>query len=340
MRAGWLCWVLAMGLVGDATARAIPSPSHALGGSWVMMVSARVESGEVDNHVARLVLDDVQTLRGKPDAPGKLAIRTLPWTLDRVAPGDRLIVAYTQFRRDPTLQDRRILDPDGPMMLVEDGLLPAMFRDNADTRARLFDQAGKLREPTLAEVVEGLSHDDPHWQSYYAHELSMRTDLRANWDRKTRTAVEALMRDVDADPAARASLFRAAAAQQRERAAAPWWAGPALDVLRTHVTLVEARDGDLSADFIRSVFDVLESANVPVDAAVAARWITCNSAALSERALLAIRRHEPEQESALIAQALQRSLLPAESRAFLLDHQRRLQAMRDALVLRNDTPSP
>src|SRR5690606_3442374 len=163
MRSTSFIALLALVAGSAATAKPVESPSRTLRDAWTMVVSATAGGARVEGHVTRRAPDDVVTLHGTPRAPASLQVPRPQGVLDRVVEGDRLIVAYTVYQRDPTLLDRRIIDPEGPQMLFSDGLQPAVFRDDEPTRKRLFDADGKLREAPLGEVLQGLSSRDAHW---------------------------------------------------------------------------------------------------------------------------------------------------------------------------------
>jgi hypothetical protein len=272
----------------------------------------------------------VQVERGNYAAGAQLRLRAPAWSVARVAPGQRVIAALQTVRRDPTLTDRRILDPRGPLLLIGAGLEPAVFRDDARSRGRLFSAEGTFRQPTLAEVLEGLGDADPHWQNYYANELALRSPLRDAVDAEGLLRVQAAMTDRDLHPSARAALFRAA--QQFPAADADWWHAAANQALADLPLIPAADPGDTTPDLARTLFELFSSSGVVPHPDAVTRWVLSRQPALVELALLAVRQAQPDLEAGLIEQALQQTMLDARMRMFLLDHQRRLRVMRDALA--------
>lgn len=277
-----------------------------------------------------LRLESVAAIDGAPAPGSDLELRIPEWLGPRLPAGERVVVAYAPFRRDPTLVDRRIIDPQGPRLLLVAGLEPALFRDTPQTRARLLGADGAARHPRPAEAVAGLADPDPQWQNYYAHELALAPAVRAAIDGEARRAIGRLLADADAHPAARALWLRIA-----DSLPAPdrtWWHAAALSVLAAMPVDGLGSPADGRAALVRAAFDALERAQVAVPPAVLARWVAGDQAALAESALLAARRCAPESEDDLLDAALDRALLPAANRRFLLDHRRRLALMRESLV--------
>jgi hypothetical protein len=297
-----------------------------------------IASGVIAGTDGALRLESVQPIDGAP-APGPMLDLAIPaWLAPRLPLGERVLFAYNPYRRDPTLLDRRIIDPGGPRLLVVAGLAPALFRDSPETRARLLGADGAARHPGYDEALRGLSDPDPQWQDYYAHELALAPALRARVDAAAVPALRRLLDDPDAPASARATWLRIA--DGIAGAPAGWWHAAALATLARTPTAALDDPASGHAALARAAFDALERAQVAVPAAVLARWVTCGHAALAESALLAARRGDPRAEDALLDAALARALLPADTRRFLLDHRRRLALMREALAQRRAGDAP
>jgi len=316
--------------MGTASARVIESPAHELKSKWTTLVSGVVAEPATED---RLTLTDVESLSVRQATTTELVIRAPAWMVASLIKGDRVIAAYLTVRRDPTLTDRRIVDPKGPRLLVTSGLEPALFRDNAITRQRLLDGDGKVRLPELTEVVSGLQDADPQWQNYYANELAIRADLRDAVDAQALQSIEAVLRNRDLHASARAALFRAV--PQFPAADANWWQVAANEALQQLPTSLTPSPTDTSADLVRAVFELFAAQAVPPDPVGVERWVTCAVPALVESSLLVTRQFHPAREDALIAQALVQTFLPPATRSFLLDHDRRLKIMREALARRD-----
>jgi hypothetical protein len=331
---------MAMGAIGRAmvavlcclpmlagAAKPLKSPAAELRSRYTV-----IASGTIVGAGSTLVLNQVQPVDGRPEPGETLELRIPDWLAPRLATGERVLVAYSPFRRDPTLVDRRILDGDGPRLLLVAGLEPALLRDTPQTRARLLGADGAARHPTLDEALLGLRDPDPQWQNYYAHELALAPTLRAALGAQHRPLLGTLIADDDAHPSARALWLRLADTVPTDDTR--WWHAAALAVLTR--TSTDGLDDPLSgrAALVRAAFDALERAQVAVPTSTLARWVGSAQSALAESALLAARRTAPDTEDALIDAALARALLPAPTRGFLIDHRRRLALMREALAQR------
>lgn len=297
-----------------------------------------IASGVIAGTDGVLRLEAVQPVDGAP-APGpELALRIPDWLGPQLPAGERVLVAYAPFRRDPSLVDRRILDPQGPRLLLVAGLQPALFRDTPDHRARLLGDDGAARHPTRDEALRGLADPDPQWQNYYAHELVLAPRLRASLDAAALPAIARQLADPAAHPAARALWLQVAhTLPARDR---DWWHAAALEVLARAPTVGLEDPADGHAALVRAAFDALERAQVAIPSLLLARWVAGGHAALAESALLAARRADPSSEDALLDAALARALLPSSTRQFLLDHRRRLVLMREALAQRRPDGAP
>lgn len=328
MRAVGLVLLLLLCVSGiAAAAKPLKSPAAELRSRYTV-----IASGVIAGTDGVLRLEDVQPVDGAP-APGPvLDLRIPEWLAANLPVGERVLVAYAPFRRDPSLVDRRILDPQGPRLLLVAGLQPALLRDTPQTRSRLLGSDGAARHPTLDEALRGLADPDPQWQNYYAHELALAPGLRAALDRRALRAIARQLADPAAHPAARALWLQVAdTLPDRDRDA---WNAAALDVIAHAPTTGLDDPAAGQATLVRAAFDALDRAQVAIPTPLLARWVAGEHAALAESALLAARRSAPESEDALLDAALARALLPASTRVFLLDHRRRLVLMREALAQR------
>jgi len=326
----WQVLVALLFCASTGLARVIDPPANELKSKWTTLVTGVVaDSGTPD----QILLTDVQSLSVRQAASTELTLRAPAWVVSSLINGDRVIAAYLIARRDPTLTDRRILDPKGPRLLMSGGLEPALFRDNATTRERLFDSEGMVRVPGLSEALSGLGDPDPQWQNYYASELAIRPQLRMAVDAKALQVVESALRNADLHPSARAALFRAV--PQFPARDTKWWHAAANDALQTLPTALSVSISDTRADLVRTVLDLFATQAVAPAEASVERWVTCGLPALVESALLVTRQFQPEREAVLIEQALAQTLLPSTTRAFLIDHDRRLTIMREALARRD-----
>jgi hypothetical protein len=317
------------GLLTSVAAHSAPlkPPSESLRGPGVMLVAGAV--GKVDAQ-GRLVLDQVEVLQGEPAAVDHLLeLRTEPWVVDRVLPGERIVVGYATLTRDPEMGRRWIPDPEGPRTVVSSGLEPAIFADGPATRERLLDAAGKLRAPAFEETIAGIEDNDPRWQYYYVAELVHRTALTEALNPDHRQVLQRVLESTDSHPAARTLLLNFA---PKLAVGDGWWKVGALSVVAgSPVTHIDSAEWP-QATLVLVAFERMRVAGHALPTAIAARWLRSDVPALAEAALLAVRESEPELERPLILEARSEALTPIHTRRFLDDHLRRLDLMEKSLA--------
>jgi hypothetical protein len=313
-----------------AFAGMVPPPSDYLHVPANNMIAATVRT--IDSS-GKLTVEKTADVFGANVAPRQITLAVPTWVLRQVAKGESYLFAYTQYRMSPIEPKLVIVNPAGPLLLVGPGLEPALFRDDAAAR-RMFahhplEKRIESRE-YLDEVLIGLSHPDLQYQNYFAAELALRPHLRALLTRDDVATVEAVVRNPHAHASARNWLLTAAA-QRPEMFDASWQRATCLQLL---VELPESGHGaanDFSAALAMNAFAVATAVDAPLPLPLLSRWIASDSPALAEQAMLAIRRQQPSKEKTAAEAVLARALLPADTRAFLQDHLRRLELMQSAL---------
>lgn len=327
-RLSLLAGLLAFFASGLARGATIDPPSRFLFKSEHAIVAAQVTEVGADG---KLSLRVHETLSGAP-ATAQLQVRTSPQWLDGFEPEQRVLVAYTLYRRSPTRQKSLELRPGGALILVSEGLEPALFHDTPQSRALLVkpDDARAASRPWLDRILAGLRSEDPKQQNFFAAELVLRKPLHALLRSGDQKAIARFVNEGAAHPSARSSLLNVAAANP-DGFGAQWPSDAALAIVaHTKVGDVEAPLSPLP-NLVRSSFDVLERGNAKVPLASARRWLASGQVGLVEAALLAIRRSAPERERESAEHALARADLAPATGEFLRDHLRRLAIMQDAL---------
>ncbi len=309
-------------------AAVIEPPSEFLFKSHHVIVAAEVV-GISEQGV--LTLRVRETLHGR--VPGvEVAARTSPAWLGDFKPGQRVLAAYTEYRRSATrpktLEPRR----DGAALLVSAGLEPALFHDSPGARALLRkpDETALSNDARLRAALAALESGDRQQQNFQASELALREGLHGLIRARERQAIAAAVDSKNVHPSARATLLAAAAANP-EAFGDEWPEDAARRVIAG--TPVAEADEALSPlpNLVRVAFDVLDRQQARIGLAHAQQWIVSTHSGLAESALLAIRRSAPEREREATVQALANSSLAAANREFLRDHLRRLDIMRDTL---------
>jgi hypothetical protein len=87
------------------------------------------------NPTGRIVIEPKEVLWGKAKPPAKLDIRIPNDFLDDVKTGERYVVAYSLFRRDPRKAVGMVPNKEGAVAIVSPGIEPAVFRDTPAIRA-------------------------------------------------------------------------------------------------------------------------------------------------------------------------------------------------------------
>jgi hypothetical protein len=273
-------------------------------------------------------------LFGENPAPKKFSLRAPGWVLAQLSKGTSYVIAYTAYSANPMMSESVVLDPNGPMVLMDPGMEPAIFKDSADTR-QMLAQAPRASEITsrayLVRVLAGLANSDPQIQNYFSAELAFRAALQNKLSAGDVLLVKQLLDSPDAHPSARAQLLEVAA--KLPAAFDNVWLEKCTSQLIGSLPVTgHTTAGDLSAALAQAAFVVVEQRKLETALPKLVRWIPSDAPGLAEFALLAIRRQAPAQEKALVAQTLERSLLNNATREFLVDHLRRLEIMNAALI--------
>jgi hypothetical protein len=272
-------------------------------------------------------------LFGRDSAPAKLSLRAPSWVLAQLSAGSRYVIAYSSYTSNPMLSESVVLDPKGPRVLMDPGMEPAIYIDSASTREMLAHAPSERDVESrayLAQVLAGLASHDPQIQSYFAAELAYQSELPEKLRSSDVLLVKQLLDNSDAHPSARAHLLDMAANSQAGFDDV-WLENYASHLLGSLAISGHMVVGNLSAALAQSAFTAVEKRKLVIALPKLTRWIASDAPGLAEFALLAIRRQAPLQEEAMVRQTLERSLLNNATRAFLVDHLRRLKIMRAAL---------
>ncbi|MGA9422322.1 MAG: hypothetical protein WBW61_08150 [Rhodanobacteraceae bacterium] len=278
--------------------------------------------------VGRLVFTVEKQLGGKEAAPTRIDVRVPKPTLAEVKAGNRYIFAYSLYRQDSLRPDRAIYHQDGAVMLVEPGLEPALLHDDRATRSILSEareeeagQSGRL----LRLLIAALHGGDPALQNLAANQIALDTDLADELTRPDRKVIQHLVANRRALPSARSALLLAASRDPGHFG--DWWAGSSKKILASTPTGGYANSTSDPSGLVLLAFEVLGMHKIELPSSALKRWVGASSPALSEQALLAMRRQSPAEEKPAIAKALADPRLPAVTRKFLNDHLRRLNLM-------------
>ncbi len=328
LQRGSKSWVLVSLLVACLAGAPLPAPPVDPPSKVLQSARTQVVAGQFAGRLpdGRYRFADISAVRGPDEVPAEVLVRGPDWLAAWLSPGHRYLFAYTAYLRNPRFRKETLVDTDGPRLVDWPGLEPALFTDSDELRASLLHPLDRdtLRSPEfLDRLVAGLASPDSQVHNFHAAELALIGDLGRGDAPELVQAVRAVIDNRDGHPSARASLLRVAAANgavySRE-----YLAGAVRRILDqaplTGYQLAQPGPGELVA----LALQLARAQGLDVDIAVLERLAACDSAAVAESALLAIRNIDPERERRTARKALELTQLPATSREFLRDHLRRL----------------
>ena len=277
------------------------------------------------NPVGRIVIERKDVISGKTPPPERIDARVPNEAMADLKVGERYVIAYSLFRRDPRKPVGMVPNKEGAVAIVSPGIEPAIFRDTPSIRAIL--KAGKSehgRESRkLADLLlNALSGDDAALRYLAAGELSYEPELGERLTDADRARIETTVRDVKTPIRVRMVLLEAAS--RMPKTLGDWWKKAALDIVTT--TPVDGYS-DKASDpvlLILTAFDVLDRYSVKVPPETLKRWVWNPNPALVERVCVLLRREGPDLERPAIHEALADPKLSEATRKFLNDHLRQL----------------
>lgn len=329
-----LVFILGFFAAKTASAQKVESPLELLYAPDNLLVAGTL--AEI-NPAGRIVIRKKEVLSGKGKPPAKIDARVRKDVLASLTVGDKYIVGYSMFRRDPRKAVGLVANPDGAVVLDNPGIEPAVFRDTPAIRAILItgkSEHGRESRKLVELLVKALDDPDPQLRNFASGEFAYEPELVEELKDSDRAAIEKSVRNVKNAPAQRALLLEAAARQPK--ALGDWWKSTALEIVTT--TPVDGY-ADKASDpvlLILTAFEVLDRFAVKVPPESLKRWVRNPNPPLVERVLVMLRREAPEQERPTIESALADPKLPETTRKFLNDHLRRLDRMNERKAARKE----
>ena len=279
----------------------------------------------------RLVFEVEERLHGSDEIDGdRIEIAAPVWVSDTLTVGDRYLVGYTPFIRDPQRVRVMIVSPRGPRLLVTPGLEPALYPDEPTYRELLaFGDGGHIaqREDAIPTLLEWLQGEEAPLQTLAAAQLVHDPKLAPRLSRADISTVKDAFANTGLTWSARNWLYELAR-RHPDRFGTRWLRRAGIEVLATApVTSYTApvNPGDLVA----GVFLQADIDGWKVPEAALARWLRSDSPAMAEQALLQMRRQDPALEREHLDRALAEADLVPAVRTFLQGHSDRLTRMRE-----------
>ena len=320
--------------VPSARADRLESPLELIYAPDAMLVAGKLI--EI-NPTGRIVIQRGEVLAGKDKPPEKIDIRVGKDALGQVKTGERYVIAYSMFHRDPRRPVGMAPNLDGATVLVSPGIEPAVFRDTPSVRAILKagrTEHGRESRKLLDLLLAALAGDDPQLQNLAAGELAYEPELGDELKDADRAAIEKTVRNVKTPVRVRTTLLEGASRQPKTLG--EWWRAAALDIVTT--TPVDGYS-DAASDpvlLVLTAFDVLDRYAVKIPPDVLKRWVWNPNPPLVERVCVMLRREAPGEERSTIQLALADPKLPETTRKFLNDHLRRLDRMNERAKARKE----
>jgi hypothetical protein len=305
-----------------ARAERLESPLELMFGDDAMIVAGTAI--EI-NPVGRMVIAPKEILWGRTKPPEKLDIRIPKEFLNDVKKGERYVVAYSIYRRDPRNPAGMVMNRDGAVALVSPGIEPAVFGDTPAIRAILRtgrSEHGRESRKLAELLLAALPGQDPQLQNLAAGELSYEPELAGRLTDADRAVIEKTVRDTKVPIRVRTVLLEAAS--RMPKTLGDWWKKAAIDIVTTTPTDGYSGKASDPVILIMTAFDVLDRYSVKVPPETLKRWVWNPNPALVERVCVLLRREGPDLERSAIQQALADPKLPEATRKFLNDHLRQL----------------
>jgi hypothetical protein len=289
------------------------------------------------NPTGRIVIQRKEVLAGKDRPPDKIDVRAPTDVPGGLKIGERYVVAYSMYRRDPRNPVAMAVNPDGATALVSPGIEPAVFRDTPQLRAILKagrSEEGRESRRLLDLLLAALAGADAQLANLAAGELVYEPELPERLRDADRAVIEKTVRDPHASLHMRAMLLEGAARRSKELG--DWWRVVALQIVTT--TPVDGYS-DKAPDpvaLILTAFEVLDRYSVKIPTDTLQRWVWNPNPSLVEKVCVMLRRESPEQERSTIQRALADPKLPGTTRKFLNDHLRRLDRINERARTRKE----
>ncbi len=276
----------------------------------------------------RIVFETERKLAGAFDVPAMIDLAR-PDLDTPLRAGQRYVLAYTLFKNDRTR--RNATNVRGAMFVGSPGAEPGLWpyskaaEDMVMWRIGNDDDAMRTAAPRLMKMLRSR---DPAMQRFAAAELAYRGSQLDALTTAQRRQLLAFVRGDGAPGAARAQVLLAATHMpDRDGGQSSWSAVAARLIARSAVDVLAIPE---RAELLLAAFQHIDDNKVTLPDRSLERWLASDDANLSEWALLRLRRQSPQSERDALDKALAANNIPAATRTFLVDHRRRLEAMRAA----------
>lgn len=290
------------------------------------------------NPAGRIVIGRKDVLSGKYPPPDKIDVRVPTGVLGELQVGDRYVIAYSMFRRDPRKATGLIANKDGAVVLVSPGIEPALFHDTPEVRAILKagrSEHGRESRRLFDLLLAALEGTDLQLQNLAAGEFAYERELAERFRDADRARVEKVARDARTPAHVRAMLIEGAS--RRPDDLGGWWKNASLELVTTTPTGgYTPSDSEGQVALILTAIDVLDRYAVAIPPDALARWVRSASPSLVERACVMLRRQGADKERSAIETALADPALPPATRRFLDERLRRLDRIDERKRMRKE----
>jgi hypothetical protein len=300
--------ILAGSSVANA-ARSLGPPSKLLGAdrNFVAVVTAAEEVAP-----NRFRFEKRADLVG--EAPAEVEVRLTGVEPGEVRPGAVYVLGFSSYLRYARFPAQKGDDPEGPKVIELPGVGPALFEDSPAVRQLVRApqlSAAQVRDAALAQ----LARPDRRSRRLATFELFFRPPVREAFTAQHADELAVVLNAVALEPLTRDFLLRAAALLPGALQGS--WVTSAA---RRAVAAEESAELDLSSPvpaLLNTALRLLADSRRPDDAALAARFLASNNAAVAEAALKAVEKLAPGTARGHVDQALQHPGLADDTRRLL-----------------------
>lgn len=312
-----------------ATAAPYHAPSH-----WFFNARTQLVVGTVSDFVdGRVQLVDVETLHGRDPLPIPMQIHLPVWAAQSLQKGTRYVLAYSIFTGNNMQKGQYLIDTRGPQILQGDGMSPAIYRADPQLLAWIGVDAKRAAKQLLPIVMSGLASQDGQLQDLYAAELRFAKGMTALLGPQERVRLRGYLRDPNFHPSARAHLLQVLADDSDAEIKASVGA-----ILRTARGAGYVGESPNESTLLSFALDLATRRKLALDPHDLTRMVAADSAIISEWALFNLRLSGGSAEQDALHSVLAQTLLAPDTRAFLLDHQRRTAASNQSPSIKRETP--
>lgn len=237
---------------------------------------------------------------------------------ETVRPGERYVIAYSRFRRNPLLRGIRELDPNGPSVVELAVVGKAVFPDRPEVRLLFGDRPEEAEaERHLAAALTLTDSEDERLRRFAIAEIALDRELRSLVAAKDGERLQAVIADPAAAEIDRELLLLAAAFFPESSRS--WLEETAAAILREGDS-TELDLGSLRPALILRALETLAPAITAENQTLFARWLSSNAPGVVKAALAALDDYDTEVARRHVLHVLEEPDLESPAHRALIDY--------------------